>query len=140
MSKVNVLIFSAIVGFGFTAGVQIYIAWEKSSTTHGVVLLSEVSMWRGNSHGKSQMILTEYQLDHKTNKSRSVYLLRHNSRVRNTVLEQNLTVEMDNYGGFKPTISLDDFPRGLSEREAMLKLAEWLQRLSIAIEDNWSEP
>ncbi len=55
-------------------------------------------MWRGNSHGKSQMILTEYQLDHKTNKSRSVYLLRHNSRVRNTVLEQNLTVEMDNYG------------------------------------------
>jgi hypothetical protein len=113
---------------------------KKSSTTHGVVLLSEVSMWRGNSHGKSQMILTEYQLDHKTNKSRSVYLLRHNSRVRNTVLEQNLTVEMDNYGGFKPTISLDDFPRGLSEREAMLKLAEWLQRLSIAIEDNWSEP
>ncbi len=29
MSKVNVLIFSAIVGFGFTAGVQIYITWEK---------------------------------------------------------------------------------------------------------------
>nr|HEK8195989.1 hypothetical protein [Escherichia coli] len=56
------------------------------------------------------------------------------------MLEQNLTVEMDNYGGFKPTFSLDDFPRGLSEREAMLKLAEWLQRLSIAIEDNWSEP
>ncbi len=55
-------------------------------------------MWRGNSHGKSQMILTEYQFDHKTNKSRSVYLLRHNSRVRNTVLEQNLTVEIDNYG------------------------------------------
>lgn len=55
-------------------------------------------MWRGNNHGKSQMILTEYKLDHKTNKSRSVYLLRHNSRVRNTVLEQNLTVEMDNCG------------------------------------------
>ena len=125
MSKVNVLIL---------------LRGKKSSTTHGVVLLSEVSMWRGNSHGKSQMILTEYQFDHKTNKSRSVYLLRHNSRVRNTVLEQNLTVEIDSYGGFKPTISLDDFPRGLSEREAMLKLAEWLQRLSIAIEDNWSEP
>lgn len=93
-------------------------------------------MWRGNSHGRSQMILTEYKLDHKANKSRSVYLLRHNSRVRNTVLEQNLTVEMDNLGNFKPTISLDDFPRDLSEREAMLKLAEWLQRLSIAIEDN----
>ncbi|MEZ2987902.1 hypothetical protein ACBQ61_18665 [Escherichia coli] len=97
-------------------------------------------MWRGNNHGRSYMILTEYKLDHKTNKSRSVYLLRHNSRVRNTVLEQNLTVEMDNFGNFKPTISLDDFPRSLSEREAMLKLAEWLQRLSIVIEDNWSQP
>ncbi|HIC0446018.1 hypothetical protein JDV53_20305 [Escherichia coli] len=97
-------------------------------------------MWRGNNHGRSHMILTEYKLDHKTNKSRSVYLLRHNSRVRNTVLEQNLTVEMDNFGNFKPTISLDDFPCGLSEREAMLKLAEWLQRLSIVIEDNWSQP
>lgn len=97
-------------------------------------------MWRGNNHGRSHMILTEYKLDHKTNKSRSVYLLRHNSRVRNTVLEQNLTVEMDNFGNFRSTISLDDFPRGLSEREAMLKLAEWLQRLSIVIEDNWSQP
>lgn len=97
-------------------------------------------MWRGNNHGGSQMILTEYKLDHKTNKSRSVYLLRHNSRARNTVLEQNLTVEIDSLGNFKPTISLDDFPRGLSEREAMLKLAEWLQRLSIVIEDNWSQP
>ncbi len=29
MSKVNILIFSAIVGFGFTAGVQIYITWGK---------------------------------------------------------------------------------------------------------------
>lgn len=29
MSKVNILIFSAIVGFGFSAGVQIYIAWGE---------------------------------------------------------------------------------------------------------------
>ena len=29
MSKVNVLIFSVIVGFGFSAGVHIYITWEK---------------------------------------------------------------------------------------------------------------
>lgn len=140
MSKVNVLIFQQLLALVLLPECRFILRGKKSSTTHGVVLLSEVSMWRGNNHGKSQMILTEYKLDHKTNKSRSVYLLRHNSRVRNTVLEQNLTVEMDNCGGFKPTISLDDFPRGLSEREAMLKLAEWLQRLSIAIEDNWSEP
>ncbi|GCJ86186.1 hypothetical protein BvCmsB1661_00487 [Escherichia coli] len=29
MSKVNVLIFSVIVGFGFSAGVHIYITWGK---------------------------------------------------------------------------------------------------------------
>lgn len=98
MSKVNVLIFQQLLALVLLPECRFILRGKKSSTTHGVVLLSEVSMWRGNSHGKSQMILTEYQFDHKTNKSRSVYLLRHNSRVRNTVLEQNLTVEMDNYG------------------------------------------
>lgn len=30
MSKVNVLIFSVIVGFGFSAGVHIYITWGEN--------------------------------------------------------------------------------------------------------------
>ncbi|ELM2648519.1 hypothetical protein RYW45_004804, partial [Salmonella enterica] len=55
-------------------------------------------------------------------------------------LEQKLTVKNDSFGRFKPFVELEDFPEGLSEREAMLKLADWLHRLSVAIEDNWSTP
>lgn len=86
------------------------------------------------------MILTEYKFDPKERESKAVYLIRHTSRVQKTTLEQNLTVHNNRYGHFKPAIELEDFPSGLSERESMLKLADWLHRLAVSIEDNWSEP
>ncbi|MEZ3918090.1 hypothetical protein QQX84_16645 [Klebsiella pneumoniae] len=86
------------------------------------------------------MILTEYRYDPKAKDSKSVYLVRHNSRIHQTVLEQHLTIERDSFGRFIPTIELKDFPEGLSDRESMLKLADWLHRLGVAIEDNWSQP
>lgn len=97
-------------------------------------------MWRGNDRSGSQMILTEYQYDHKSKNQKSVYLVRHNSRIQQTVLEQFLTVESDSFGRFIPTIELKDFPEQLSDRESMLKLADWLHRFGVAIEDNWSQP
>lgn len=97
-------------------------------------------MWRGTDRTRSQMILTEYRYDPKAKDSRSVYLVRHNSRIHQTVLEQHLTIERDSFGRFIPTIELKDFPEGLSDRESMLKLADWLHRLGVAIEDNWSQP
>lgn len=97
-------------------------------------------MWRGSNKSRSQMILTGYEFNPDSNKSRSVFLLRHSSRVQKTTLEQRLTVENDSFGRFKPSVELTDFPEGLSEREAMLKLADWLHRLGVAIEDNWSTP
>lgn len=96
-------------------------------------------MWRGIQRGKRQMILTEYSFDPEKQTSKSVYLVRHFSRVQKTQLEQYLTITNDNFGRFKPTIALDDFPEGLSERESMLKLADWLHRLAVTIEDNWCE-
>ncbi|ELK1246093.1 hypothetical protein [Citrobacter freundii] len=97
-------------------------------------------MWRGTNRGGSQMILTAYEYDPETKKSKSVYLLRHHSKVKQTTLEQKLVVENDVFGRFKPMVELTDFPERLSEREAMLKLADWLHRLGVAIEDNWSTP
>ncbi|HDS9331079.1 TPA: hypothetical protein QH834_004155 [Klebsiella pneumoniae subsp. pneumoniae] len=97
-------------------------------------------MWRGTDRTRSQMILTRYQYDYQEKNSCSVYLVRHNSRMQQTVLEQLLTVERDSFGRFMPTIELKDFPEGLSDRESMLKLADWLHRLGVAIEDNWSQP
>lgn len=71
-------------------------------------------MWRGTDRTRSQMILTEYRYDPKAKDSKSVYLVRHNSRIHQTVLEQHLTIERDGFGRFKPTITLSDFPEGLS--------------------------
>lgn len=99
-----------------------------------------MTSWHGNRRGRSQAILTEYQYDPKENSAKSVYLLRHSSQIQKTTLEQSLIVERDKFGRFRPTVQLDDFPSDLSDRESMLKLADWLQRLSVAIEDNWSEP
>lgn len=97
-------------------------------------------MWRGTDRTRSQMILTSYRYDYQEKNSQSVYLVRHNSRIQQTVLEQFLTVERDSFGRFIPSIELKDFPGGLSDRESMLKLADWLHRLGVAIEDNWSQP
>ena len=96
--------------------------------------------WRGNQRGRSQAILTEYKYDRDAGKTQSVFLIRHSSSVQQTVLEQKVTIERSSYGAFKPTVALDDFPQGLSDRESMLKLADWLHRLGVAIEDNWAQP
>lgn len=96
--------------------------------------------WRSIFRGRNPVTLIEYSFDPKEGNSRSVYLVRHDSRVWNTDLEQNVTIERDAYGRFKPKVALSDFPQGLSERESMLKLADWLHRLSVSIEDHWSNP
>lgn len=85
------------------------------------------------------MLLTEFTFNPDSQKSRAVYLLRHSSQVQKTTLEQKLIVDNDSFGRFKPVVELADFPEGLSEREAMLKLADWLHRLSVVIENNWTE-
>ncbi|ELK6698591.1 TPA: hypothetical protein N5L67_000817 [Enterobacter kobei] len=96
--------------------------------------------WRGTVRGRHQAILTSYTYDRKERKSKSVYLIRHNSVIQQTVLEQEITIERDMFGKFKPVVALEDFPAGLSDRESMLKLADWLHRLGVAIEDNWAQP
>jgi hypothetical protein len=96
-------------------------------------------MWRGTNTGRSQMLLTDYSFNPESKNVKSVYLIRHNSHAQKTILEQKLTVENDAFGRFKPSIELADFPEQLSERESMLKLADWLHRLSVVIENNWAE-
>lgn len=101
---------------------------------------TQLPPWRGSESGRHQAILTAYTYDRKERKTKSVYLIRHASAVQQTVLEQVITIERDMFGTFKPVVTLEDFPRGLSDRESMLKLADWLHRLGVAIEDNWAQP
>ncbi|MDM3127285.1 hypothetical protein [Citrobacter sp. CK204] len=89
---------------------------------------------------RSSVTLVEYKYDPEAREKVSKYLVRHTSNFRGTTLEQYVTVERDRYGSFKPVVALDDFPSGMSDRESMLKLADWLHRLGVAIEDEWSTP
>ncbi|MEY0066814.1 hypothetical protein AB7W80_00285 [Providencia rettgeri] len=50
-----------------------------------------------------------------------------------TSLEQDLTVKKDKFGRFEVDISTDDFPSMDNEIEAILKYADWLERMGIAI-------
>lgn len=89
---------------------------------------------------KNCVTLVDYHLDLKSGSSKSVYFVRHDSKIWKTVLEQKLEINIDEFGKFIPIVHLDDFPRNLSERESMLKLADWLHRISVSIEDHWSQP
>lgn len=54
-------------------------------------------------------------------------------RSADTILDQCLTIEKDCYGRVRPSVSIDDFPIYYNEQEAVLKYADWLERLGIAI-------
>ncbi|WP_235598594.1 hypothetical protein, partial [Salmonella enterica] len=73
-----------------------------------------VTTWRGLIRGSRPMILTSYEYDPETEKAQSVYLRRHDSKVKKTTLEQKLRVKNDACGRFKPFVELEDFPEGLS--------------------------
>lgn len=93
---------------------------------------------------RGKVILTDYKHDPESGDTSTRWLVRYASRQqfrrRIMTLEQYVTMETDRYGKSTPKVCLDDFPAGLTEREAMLKLADWLHRLGVAIEDHWSEP
>ncbi|EMI4428834.1 hypothetical protein V6478_002232 [Providencia rettgeri] len=49
------------------------------------------------------------------------------------MLEQDLTVKTDDCGRVEVDMSIDDFPSMDNEIEAILKYADWLERMGIAI-------
>ncbi|WP_229064109.1 hypothetical protein [Morganella morganii] len=61
------------------------------------------------------------------------YMVSHNNG--KTKLEMELTVTCDLFvsRGFKVEIAMEDFPRFDNETEAVLKYADWLERLGIAL-------
>lgn len=96
--------------------------------------------WMRPLNKRNSVTLVDFKLDTKKQTSRSVYQVKHSSSIQKTTLEQNIIIECDAYGRITPTVELDGFPQGLSERETMLKLADWLHRLGVSLEDYWSKP
>ncbi|HHN8340767.1 hypothetical protein [Morganella morganii] len=78
---------------------------------------------------KMELIHYEKGKDKKSKK----YMVSHDNG--KTKLEQELTVTCDLFvsRGLKVEIAMDDFPRFDNETEAVLKYADWLERLGIAL-------
>ncbi|HHR6406957.1 TPA: hypothetical protein ACS78E_003732 [Providencia alcalifaciens] len=60
-----------------------------------------------------------------------VYEVTHENQ--KTILEQKLTIKRDEFGRFSVDVAMDDFPRIDNELDAILKYADWLERMGIAI-------
>lgn len=84
--------------------------------------------------------MVEYKKDRRKNTFERRVFLQHYSRRLGSILEQEMVISGNlSTGVFKASISIDDFPDCGSEKEAALKLANWLQRLGAAIEDGYGE-
>ncbi|EMH7336874.1 hypothetical protein [Serratia bockelmannii] len=85
--------------------------------------------------------LVSFTRDRKERTTTSVYHTEQHSRNTRTVVEQELIIKGEGMlRRYTADMRFDDFPSCGSEREAALKLADWMQRLGAAIEDHWSQP
>nr|WP_241488162.1 hypothetical protein [Shigella boydii] len=83
--------------------------------------------------------LISFKKDREEMRTESVYYVQH--RNKRSVLDQELIITGDlAFRTYKASMEMKDFPKCGSEREAALKLAEWMQRMAAAIENYWSEP
>lgn len=79
---------------------------------------------------QTKMELVAYQKD-DDKKVKTYQLLHYNEKTR---LEQKIKVTKRRaIHGWEVSLNLDDFPRLETETEALLKYADWLERMGIAI-------
>lgn len=86
---------------------------------------------------KTEVDLIYFEKDREEGTQLSKYYVSHSNS--ETILEQTLVIEEDQFGRYTAKMEFEDF-RGLkSEKEAALKLADWMRRMSEAIEDHWQD-
>ncbi|OCJ44112.1 hypothetical protein [Serratia sp. 14-2641] len=84
--------------------------------------------------------LVSFSKDRNKRTTESVYHTEQYSKNTRSVVEQKLVIKGDTVmRRYIADMRFDDFPECNSEREAALKLANWMQRLGAAIEDYWSQ-
>ena len=85
---------------------------------------------------RSEVQLISFVRNREEGTTESRYYVRHSNQ--KTVLEQGVVINSDGRG-FKAAAVITDFPAMESEKEAALKLADWLKRIGAAIDANFSE-
>ncbi|WP_426785857.1 hypothetical protein ACP3TB_21685 (plasmid) [Rahnella variigena] len=92
--------------------------------------------------------LISFTKDRRERCTESVYYVQHGSsfvsvigRNSKSIIDQELVITGNlPYRTYKASMEMKEMPDYHSEREAALKLAEWMQRMGAAIENYWSEP
>lgn len=74
--------------------------------------------------------------DRVSQETQSLYYIKHSNK--RTILEQQLSI-IGNSSGYKASILITDFPLLPTEKEAALKLADWLKRLGSVIEAGFTD-
>lgn len=81
---------------------------------------------------KAKSELIEYKKDRENNDKYWIYEVSHSNG--KTTLAQDLKITKKGFfSGYTGTIGIEDFPEFNSKKECAKKLADWLQRLSWAI-------
>ncbi|WP_426576758.1 hypothetical protein ACP179_20815 [Xenorhabdus stockiae] len=81
--------------------------------------------------------LIYFEKDREERTQLSKYYVSHNNL--ETVLDQRLLINKDEFGRYIARMEFADFPKLKSEKEAALKLADWMRRISEAIENHWQD-
>lgn len=91
-------------------------------------------------NGKSittEVDLVSYVKERSTGNSEARYYVKHSNQ--QTVLEQGMVINRDDFGNHQASIIITDFPGQKTPEEAALKLADWLKRLGESIEANFKQ-
>lgn len=79
--------------------------------------------------------LIAFKKDRSNQTSESRYFVKHSAK---TILEQEMVIH-GNTHGYKAEAVITEFPYMDTERAAVLKLADWLKRMALAIECHFPE-
>ncbi|MDE9537310.1 hypothetical protein [Xenorhabdus bovienii] len=86
---------------------------------------------------RTEVDLVYFEKDREERTQLSKYYVSHNNL--ETILDQTLLINRDQFGEYIAKMEFENFPRLQSEKEAALRLADWMRRMSEAIEDHWQD-
>ncbi|MDE9553560.1 hypothetical protein [Xenorhabdus bovienii] len=86
---------------------------------------------------RTEVDLVYFEKDRTERTQLSKYYVSHDNL--ETILDQTLLINKDQFGEYTAKMEFENFPRLQTEKEAALRLADWMRRMSEAIEDHWQD-
>ncbi|WP_319931624.1 hypothetical protein [Xenorhabdus santafensis] len=86
---------------------------------------------------KTEVDLIYFQKDRETHTHLNKYYVSH--RNLETIVEKEIIIKKDEFNRYTAIMGFDGVPELKSEKEAALKLVDWMKRMSEAIENHWQD-